>query len=296
MLILLMGIFFGTYGLAWAHHLVHKYNLFYISIIWRYHKLHHLINDPEQPNRQRYSLPLYGLVSSLKYFNLLKWTLLDWVVVIVGIIYPTLGLSFLVGIFISENIGYLQHTYEGTPVNFTNKFDNLIGLSCGMHAKHHNKESNYNVNTEVIFGLTCAYVWLIICVILYPFLLFSFKRSNIPGAYLFGFFQNLANYRAIEGRSIRSLIYRMPSVFDKPILLWQYLRIIFRKECVKGIVNTGNIYTNKLYYSHEVSNIRNIYNYKAPQNNKILIYHNQIIEGHHRYAAKSDNMQYYTII
>jgi hypothetical protein len=38
------------------------------------------------------------------------------------------------------------------------------------------------------------------------------------------FYKNIANYKEANGISFRKLIYRMPSIFDKPKILIQYIR------------------------------------------------------------------------
>jgi hypothetical protein len=89
------------------------------------------------------------------------------------------------------------------------------------------------------------------------------------------FYKNIANYKEANGISFRKLIYRMPSIFDKPKILIQYIRLIFG-------------YSNKTELpelSHDISQIRNIYNYIDFDRKSITIKNGKVTEGHHRYMA-----------
>lgn len=295
MIMLCLGILLGTVGLAWMHYCVHKYDIFNISIVWKKHKLHHLGNDLEQKQRQLYTMPMYSLVRTVGYFAFWDWSILDLVVFILGILYPNIGFIVLMGIFVAENIGYLQHTYLDHPICFTNKFDNLIGFDCGYHTKHHGNDSQYSTNTEVIWGLFCSYLWLLIVLVLYPIMIFNPTKANVPGAYIFGFFRNLANYRKQEGFSIVPLLRRMPSIFDDPSILSNYIRIMFRKEITAWFVVHKIDKPHRLNYSHPISNNRNVYKLGlVPTNKRVLVYKNEILEGHHRHDADLD-LDYYKI-
>lgn len=267
--IILTGSFLGTFGLAWSHHIVHKYGLFGISIVWIHHLKHHKKDDPEQKLKRTNHMAGYAAKRTVKYLNIKNWQPLDFAVGLLGLVIPPLGLSFIVGLYVAECIGYLQHTYNGHPIDFTCKFDNYIGLNCGKHSKHHNKKIKYKVKTPVLLGIVCANFWVLVCLSLYPLLLINKKRATIPGAYLYGFWQNAANYKALYGNSITNLLYRASSIFDNPYILLQYFRIMFTG---KG--------------DHDISDIRNIYNFiKEKGNSTVVRYQGQIIEGRHRVAA-----------
>lgn len=274
---ILFGIFLGSIGLAWMHHLVHKFRLYSTSICWKYHKLHHSANDPEFAMKQNTDIMSYSIKRFFVYMNFKEWTLLDWGLFMACLAIPKLGLSVTIGLFMTCNIEYLQHDYNNYPVDFTNKFDNWIGLNFGKHTEHHGKRTvKHEVTTEFYVGMVAMYTWLVICVILYPALLLNPVKPNNPGVYKYGLFTNLANYKAMNGISFQKLMYRMPSLFDKPKILIQYIRLIF------GMENE----TELSELSHDVSQIRNIYMYRTdlPMNG-IKTFNGKVIEGHHRYMA-----------
>lgn len=271
--VILTGVFFGTFCMAWAHELVHKYRLFNISLIWKYHALHHQKNDPEyELKKKNICIVEYAFLSTLRYLNPLKWTVLDFIVFGVGCYVPFLGLSFLFGIFVAEHIGYLQHAKDNTPVDFTNKFCNKWGLGCGHHAEHHRTTTHYSTDTNVLYGLLVMYIWASLSVFLYPLLLLVDKdKANYSGVYCFGLIQNMRNYKHRNGISMRKLLHRMPSIFDKPKLLGQYTKLMF---------NSKPLTTE---FAHDISQIRNIYNFtdcKEPEN--VVIYKGTVYDGHHR--------------
>lgn len=273
---ILSGILLGTFGLAWMHHLVHKYKLFNLSVFWKFHKAHHSQDDPEQILKNEFTMPMYALIRTAIYLNPINWTILDFLIFLLCAYKSSIILPLLLGVFIAENIGYLQHTYDGHPIDFTNKFDNLFGFDCGYHSLHHLKETKHKVNTEVVFGLFASYFWLFLIILLYPLLIINKTKPTIPGAYAYNFWQNLSNYRAQEGLSILNLVRRMPSIFDNPKILIQYVAIIFGIDTVKNDT------------SHDISQIRNIYNYVKPNNFRIIRSKGRIIEGHHRYLSNPD--------
>lgn len=283
---LLIGLFFGSVGLCGWHELVHRFNLYNISIVWKQHKLHHInynnAKDCEFTLRRKYPLPIYASYKTLLYFKYFtKWSIFDYLILLLGIIQPTFGLACLFAIFIAENISFLQHTYNGIPIDFTNKFDNFIGCDFGAHASHHGTKTKYKISTLFWWGLFCAYLWLIFVISFYPLLKLSHRKANVPGVYKYSLMQNIANYIALNGRSIYPLLWRASSVFDKPIILIQYLSIIFGYKVIP---------------SHDISEARNIYKQGVfvDPNALIILYKGKCIEGHHRFAAK--NYEYFNNI
>jgi uncharacterized membrane protein len=122
--------------------------------------------------------------------NILEWSIADYCLFITCLIIPKLGLSVIIGLFITCNIEYLQHDYNNYPIDFTNKFDNWIGFNFGYHTKHHQKnEIKHSVDTEFYIGLFSMYVWLILCLVLYPIMLSNPLKSNNSGVYIYGFLQ-----------------------------------------------------------------------------------------------------------
>ena len=274
---MVLGLFLGTYGLAWMHHLVHKYDMFNTSIVWKEHLKHHGNNDPEHALKQTNDYFRYSFKRVFYYLtNLKRWGVADYMTLILCLIHPPLFISVVVGLFVAENIAYLQHDYSGYPVNFTNRFDNFIGLNAGAHAEHHNKPMKHKVGTQIFFGLLCTYVWGLLVILLYPTLKISTKRANVPGVYAFGFLQNVANYKAENGESVVPLLYKTPSFFDNPGILWQHINLIF----------TGKVLTTNPDVSHDISDIRNMYNHTGVEKGFTpTTYNGRVWDGHHRFAV-----------
>lgn len=292
--ILALGLFLGSFGAVWTHYLVHKFDLLDSSIIWKNHKHHHAGTDTEQADRRKYTMPMYALVRTLTYFEVSRWTWLDLGLFWLSLAFPIFGFSFLLGIFITENWGFLQHSYKGDAVNFTNKFWNKYGCNQGFHSEHHKEdEVKHEVDTEIITGLLAAYAWFGVCLLLFPLLILIPKSwAKVPGAYIFGFWTNLANYKVHEGLSLIPLLRRMPSIFDNPKILFHYLTIIFRMESdVTGQIKKYQGIKDKLKGSHAISSIRNVYqDYPEMIKNKnILVYKDEILEGHHRHFSLQDS-------
>jgi len=289
---ILLGVFLGTFGSAWTHYFVHKFNLLESSIIWKNHLQHHLGVDTEQADRRKYTMPVYSLIRTLTYLEFSRWTWLDFGLFVISITFPVFGFAFLIGIFITENFGFLQHTYDGDCVDFTNKFWNKIANNQGYHSEHHGESvCKHSTDVEVITGLVAAYAWLFVSLLLYPVMVLNWAKPTVKGAYIFGFFTNLANYKAMEGISMTPLLRRMPSIFDNPKILIHYMKIIFRKE--KNVLGKTSKYidkTSKLKQSHDISGIRNVYkeNPSMIKNKEILIYKDEILEGHHRHFSLED--------
>lgn len=141
--------------------------------------------------------------------------------------------------------------------------------------------------------LLAALTWATICMFLRILLLLPWPKANVPGAYLFGFRQNVGNYIGANGRSVRNLLLRIPSVFEKPSLIPQYLKAMIRNERLKGfkLVTPTQSSIKSLSLSHGVCRNRNVYipDYNdsppPPSNAPIVIYKGAVIEGHHRYMA-----------
>lgn len=276
MIYLLLGLFLGTVGLAWMHEIVHKWKLFNISICWKYHLLHHGKNDPELELKRNNDIISYSLKRLLIYMNVRKWRWLDFLTLGLCIYNPMLFLTVFSALFIVCNIEYLQHDYNNYPVDFCNKFDNFIGLNFGKHTKHHGyNQVKHEVDTEFYVGFFAMYIWFFVCLLFYPILLINPKKPNEPGIYKYGLLQNISNYKASNGNSFRKLLYRMPSIFDKPKILIQYIRLMF------GFSNK----TELPELTHDVSNIRNIYLFKELPLDGITFNNGKVTEGHHRYIA-----------
>lgn len=276
---IILGIFLGTYGLAWMHFLVHKYDMWRSSVVWSHHLLHHSkLVDLEFVQRRKYDIITYSAVRTFNYIkDFRNWGYMDYLAILIAVAEPGLLISYLVGIFISENIGYLQHDYSGQAVDFTNRFDNFISLNAGHHSKHHGHTTKHRVETQIFIGLFAMYCWWIIVAIIYVPMRFNPKRSNLKGVYKFDILTNLANYREANGTDISKLIYRSTSIFDKPKILGQYVQMIFGRTPV----------AEKPYLSHDISNIRNIYLFTSEivDTKDVVWYEGKIVEGHHRYEA-----------
>ena len=101
------------------------------------------------------------------------------------------------------------------------------------------------------------YSWVFIYMVLYPLMVlcpFTPKHS---------------------GLSLSDALHRMPSIFDKPKILIQYIRLFF------GLSNI----TEVPEFSHDISQNRNIYNYIDHNKDDIIFKDGLIVDGHHRYMA-----------
>lgn len=283
-----IGIFLGTFGLAWQHHMAHKFNLFRISYFWGLHQLHHKKNDPEQVLRKKYPMSVYAVISSIKYLKV--WNYKGYEIVYIGLL-SCFGMlpAFLISLYIAECIGYLQHDYDGNPIDFTNRFDNFVGFDCGYHSKHHKNPAGGSTNTEVIFGLFISHLFIVCVILLMPIYILNPLKSNIKGVTLFGFFQNLANVRAEEGFIPYRVLYRMSSVFDKPQLFIQYFRCLFNKEDNFNIKFLSVGLSNN--ETHDVSDIRNIYRFRPDlDKGDVITYKNKVVSGHHRNRIRKERI------
>jgi len=283
------SLLIGTIGLSITHDLYHKWGFLKGTVFYRYHSLHHNPRlDPERKQREKGILK-YILIRIVCYLNPLNWKLLD--AIIFGCI--LLGgwnsiFTFFLALCIIEFIGFHQHSIDNKAVSTKNKMTNLISNNSGFHFRHHGEENIYHWDYGVIVGFLSSILWLVICLSLYPLLFIKWPKANFAGAYLFGFSQNVGNYIEANGRSINNLLYRTSSVFDKPKLIFQYLNLMFRNEKkeLQQIEFTGDISTLDL--SHDLSAARNIYNIKDKENDvgNVIVFNNQVIEGHHRIQAK----------
>jgi len=282
---ILSGVFLGTIGLAWSHLLVHRYNLFWISICWEKHLSHHSDDTEEFNLKKDNNILVYSIKRLRIYLNPKNWKILDYLYLVSCCLNPYLIITYLIALYIACNIEYLQHDYQNYPIDFTNKFDNFIGFGFGNHTSHHGyMEVKNKIDTEFYIGLFAMYFWMLIVVLFYPILVISTKKSNGAGDYSYNLLQNIANYKELNGTSFSKLIHRMPSIFDKPKILIQYVKLMF------GITNNN---TEHPYFSHDISPIRNIYMKGAPYSvNDIVIKDGKILEGHHRYHAYMQEIIY----
>ena len=135
-----------------------------------------------------------------------------------------------------------------------------------QHSRHAQQVWQYGAMT----GLVAMTAWLAVCGLLRLFLLLPWPKANVPGAYLFGFKQNVGNYIAANGRSVDNLLFRTSSVFERPGLLPQYLKAMARNEHIKEfrIVELDSP-PPQVQLSHAVVKSRNIYEDSAGESQRL---------------------------
>lgn len=291
------AILLATIGLALSHAIVHKYNLFHLTVLYRVHRDHHNPETDPEAALRREGLPRYVKGKLLVYLKG-KWTALDFLLVaFLAISGPLAVATALLALVMVEVIGFHQHTPNDIPIDSHNRFTNYISGDSGLHAAHHGRTTDTHSPTPweygALTGLLAALTWAAICLFLRILLLLPWPKANVPGAYLFGFRQNVGNYIGANGRSVGNLLLRIPSVFEKPSLLPQYLKAMTRKEKITGfkLVTPTQTSIEALSLSHGVCRNRNIYltefsdSPAPPSKAPIVVYGGTVIEGHHRYMA-----------
>jgi hypothetical protein len=285
--IISLALLLATLGLSLSHSLVHKYNIYRWSVLYRVHHDHHIPSkDPEKPLRTL--LWNEYVRSKLKLYLVSEWTVLDYLLVVILLFYGIKAVvAALLALTMVELIGFCQHTIDNRAVNCYNYFMNSLSDDSGLHSKHHGEvDSNYSWKYGAMTGLLASGLWILICCFLRVLLLFPWPKANIPGAYLFGFAQNVGNYVAANGRSVANLLHRVPSIFEQPTLLFEYLVAMIRKAKIGKYKVVSIEGKEGLKYSHGICQNRNIYMFGCkPSGGDIIIFRDTIIEGHHRYAA-----------
>ena len=284
---ILVGYLLGTFGLAYSHIIVHKFKLYNISICWKLHMDHHRGLDLGDWNGHLISYMGHRIS---RYLDIRRLSILDLASIAISIAVWQIGIALLVALVVSESIGYFQHDSSGRAIDNTNRLENLIGLNVGRHSAHHNMPLGGTVNTFTLLALPCVYLWVIIVYSLKPLLFIVKKEPTVAGAYLFGFTQNVANYRAIHGQNLDNVLWRCSSIYDKPSLLVEYLLAMFNSD-LKGKefrLEYGESIASDISFSHGVSSARNVYlsgNKKIEGGPPVIIFDKKVIEGHHRVSA-----------
>jgi hypothetical protein len=289
-----LALLLATLGLSLSHSLVHKYGISHWSVLYDVHRDHH--NPSKDPESFLRKLPWHQyIIHKLKLYFTGRWTIVDYVLIGLLLVYGIKAIvAALLALVMVELIGFCQHTMDGKAVNCYNYFMNSLSDNSGLHSSHHGEvDSNYPWQYGAMTGLLASGLWILTCCFLRTLLIFPWPKANVPGAYLFGFAQNVGNYVAANGRSVMNLFHRVPSIFEQPTLLLEYLIAMTKKVTIGRykVVPIGD--KAGLKYSHGICQNRNIYRFgHKPSGGVIIVFRDTIIEGHHRYAAGyRDNMK-----
>lgn len=284
--LIVLAFLSASIGLSLSHEIAHRYNLFHLSVYYQVHLDHHGIFDPEKSLR-RETIINYT-IKKIKLYLASPATLVDgiWFAMFCYAGIPAI-ITYFASLILIEFIGYVQHDTFGKPIDFKNWGDNALFYNAGFHSAHHKEQAIGEHNSGVLLGMLATIAWIGICFGLYPLLKFSSDKSNTPGMYFFGLFQNVRNYKAANGESITPLFYKSASIWDEPTLLLSYLRIMFRSS-LKNIdcqLVPGQARSD-YRLDHAVIPMRNIYlKTKKTNDRRIFVYQNKIVDGHHRYSV-----------